>query len=74
MMVQEASNLWKGLALELMQAFKIFSREFSNSFFKVWKIHALQATWKQGPECVLMDKIEGTYSIIVNYEFQKWQS
>jgi hypothetical protein len=21
-----------------------------------------------------MDKIEGTYTIIVNYEFQKWQS
>jgi hypothetical protein len=54
-----------------MQAFKIFSREFRNSFIRFERFMLCKQTWKQGPECVLMDKIEGTYTIIVNYEFQK---
>lgn len=66
MMVQEASNLWNGFG-----AHAGIQNLLKGVQQLLYKIHALQATWKQGPECVLMDKIEGTYTVIVNYEFQK---
>jgi len=69
MMVQEASNLWNGFGAHSRHSKSSQGSLATLYFFS--KIHALQATWKQGPECVLMDKIEGTYTIIVNYEFQK---
>jgi hypothetical protein len=55
------------MALELMQAFKIFSREFSNSFIRFDRFMLR----KQLGSKDLMDKIERTYTTIVNYEFQK---
>jgi hypothetical protein len=70
MMVQEASNLWNGFGAHSRQ-FKIFSGEFSNSFIRFERFMLCKQLGSKGPECVLMDKTEGTYTFIVNYEFQK---